>query len=343
MLKYFTGSMIATVSGLLAAVGIGYYYEPTGAAAAQAFFIALILAILEVSLSFDNAIVNAVVLGKMTPEWRHRFLTWGMLIAVFGMRLLFPLLIVAIVAGINPWEALVLASTAPADYAKLMLSAHADVSAFGGAFLLMVALKYFYDEDKEEHWIRFIEVPLKAFGKVEAVEIAITLVALIWIDHALGPAERNAFLVSGLAGVITYVIVDGLGGYLEHMGAARADIQKASVGLFIYLEVLDASFSFDGVVGAFAITNNLFIIMIGLSIGAFFVRSLTILFVEKEMLQKFAYLEQGAFYAIATLAVLMLLDPLLHVPEWITGLTGAVFIVAAFVSSLRAGVREAKA
>lgn len=341
MLKYFTGSMIATVLGLLAAVGIGYYYEPTGAAAAQAFFIALILAVLEVSLSFDNAIVNAVVLRKMTPEWRHRFLTWGMLIAVFGMRLLFPLLIVSIVAGIDPWQALVMAATAPGDYATLMLSAHADVSAFGGAFLLMVALKYFYDEDKVEHWISAIEAPLTVLGKVEAVEIAITLIALIFVDHQLPMEERNSFLISGLAGVITYVVVDGLGGFLERHGADRADVQKASIGLFIYLEVLDASFSFDGVVGAFAITNNLFVIMIGLSIGAFFVRSLTILFVEKEMLQKFAYLEQGAFYAIATLAVMMLLDPILHLPEWITGLTGAVFIIAAFVSSLRAGIKDA--
>jgi hypothetical protein len=336
MFKYFTGSILSTVIGLPLCAAIGYYYNPTPTAALQALFIGAVLAVLEVSLSFDNAIVNAMVLKKMTPTWRHRFLTWGMIIAVFGMRLVFPLAIVTFVAGLNPWQALVFAATAPDKYAEIMHSAHGDVAAFGGCFLLMVALKYFYDEAKEEHWIQWLEQPLSYMGRVQAIEMALTLIFLIILHRYMPEATRLSFLVSGLAGVITYVVVDGISSFLEKMGGgAGPDLHKASAGMFLYLEVLDASFSFDGVVGAFAITNNLFIIMIGLSIGAFFVRSLTIMFVEKETLSQFIYLEHGAFYAIGALAVLMLLNPMFHIPEWITGLIGAVFIAASLYSSIK--------
>lgn len=335
-MKYFTGSFIFTFLGLIASYFVGHYYGGTVAAGLGALFIAVILAILEISLSFDNAIVNAVVLKEMTPVWRHRFLTWGMLIAVFGMRLVFPLLIVTIIASVSPWEALVMAATRPDDYAQLMLSAHLQVAAFGGAFLLMVALKYFYDEDKDLHWIPLLEkTPVYLGSKVEAIEVALALVILALISHFLPKEEALAFIMAGMAGLITYVIVDGIGSWLEASDGTMADVHRASAGMFLYLEVLDASFSFDGVVGAFAITHNLFIIMIGLSIGAFFVRSLTIMFVEKEALTKFAFLEHGAFYAIGILSMIMLLDPFLHIPEWVTGLSGGIVIITSFLWSLR--------
>lgn len=340
MLKYFGGSYLFSFFGLIGCTAIGYYYGGTPEAALQGFFIGAVLAVLEVSLSFDNAIVNAVILKKMTPVWRHRFLTWGMLIAVFGMRLVFPLLIVTVMAHVNPWEALVMAATEPDRYAQLMLGAHTQVAAFGGAFLLMVALKYFYDENKELHWIPWLEKPVALVGKVEAVEIGITLATLTVLMSFLPEAEQFPFLKAGLAGLITYIVVDGIASVLEASEDTVKDMHKASAGMFLYLEVLDASFSFDGVVGAFAITHNLFIIMIGLSIGAFFVRSLTIMFVEKEALQKFAFLEHGAFYAIGILAMIMLTDPFLHIPEWVTGLLGAVVIVLSFVWSVKFAPKE---
>lgn len=337
-MKYFTGSFAFTAFGLIASYFVGHYYGGTVAAGLGALFISTILAILEISLSFDNAIVNAVVLKKMTPVWRHRFLTWGMLIAVFGMRLIFPLLIVTFMADVNPWQALVMAATQPEEYAKLMLAAHLQVAAFGGSFLLMVALKYFYDEEKDFHWIPFLEeTPVYLGSKVEAIEVALALITLAIISNFLPSHEALPFIMAGMAGLITYVIVDGVGSWLEASDEAMTDVHKASAGMFLYLEVLDASFSFDGVVGAFAITHNLFIIMIGLSIGAFFVRSLTIMFVEKEALTKFAFLEHGAFYAIGILAMIMLLDPFLHVPEWVTGLSGGIVIVSSFLWSLRKG------
>jgi hypothetical protein len=324
------------VLGLFLATYVGYYNTGTVPGALQALFITFILAILEISLSFDNAIVNAIVLKEMTLVWRQRFITWGMLIAVFGMRLIFPLVIVSVVAKINPWSALMLATFEPDQYAQLMLSAHIGVSAFGGAFLLMVTLRYFYDETKDVHWIAMIERPLAALGKIDAIEIGLTLTTLMLFSSFLTEdKEQLTFLLAGIAGLITYVVVDGVGGWLEMSQESLKDLHKASAGMFIYLEVLDASFSFDGVIGAFAITHNLFIIMIGLSIGAFFVRSLTILFVEKETLSKFLYLEHGAFYAIGSLAMIMLMNPFLHIPEWVTGLLGGFVILVALYWSIR--------
>lgn len=334
MLKYFKTSFVISFIGLLLSGFIGFQISGIQGMI-QTAFIATVLAVLEVSLSFDNAIVNATVLKKMTPIWRHRFLTWGMVIAVFGMRLVFPVAIVSIVGKIDPWGALNLALFNPQEYATLMLSAHIEISAFGGSFLLLVGLKYFYDENKNEHWIKVIEKPLSLMGRFEAIEIAITLGTLLFILNFLQETDKMSFLAAGIWGIIVYVLVDGLGSWLEFSGQQKNDVNRASAGMFLYLEVLDASFSFDGVIGAFAITQNLLIIMIGLSIGAFFVRSLTIYFVEKETLKQFAYLEHGAFYAILSLALMMLIDPFLHVPEWVTGLLGGFIIVMSFIWSVK--------
>lgn len=334
LLTYFKGSFIFTFLGLIASGGIGYFYGQSYSALIQAVFVAVVLAVLEVSLSFDNAVVNAVVLKKMTPLWRHRFLTWGIAIAVFGMRLIFPLAIVSFMTWISPWEALVLAATSPKEYSDLMLNAHLEVAAFGGSFLLLVGLKYFFDEEKESHWIQWLEKPLTKIGRLSSIEIGVALAILLALMSLLVQSEQLRFIEAGLAGIIIYIAVDGIGAWLELSGKEQNDLNKASAGMFLYLEVLDASFSFDGVIGAFAITHNLFIIMIGLSIGAFFVRSLTILFVEKDTLTQFEYLEHGAFYAILSLAIMMLLDPFFHLPEWVTGLTGAFIIGLSLLSSL---------
>jgi hypothetical protein len=336
-LKYFQGSLLLSLVGYALAAYIGYYYSGNATGAVGALFLAFVLSILEVSLSFDNAVVNAIVLKNMTLLWQHRFLTWGMIIAVFGMRLVFPLLLVGVVAGINPWNALVMAATKPDDYARIMLSAHVSISAYGGAFLMLVALKYFFEEEKEVFWIKAIEKPLSHLGKMEAVEIAFTLVFLYVFARMQPEADKMTFLVSGFWGVITYVAVEGVGAFLHTPGSEdkTMDLHKASMGMFLYLEVLDASFSFDGVVGAFAVTNNLFIIMIGLGIGAMFVRSLTIMLVEQGTLNEFRYLEHGAFYAIGALALIMFTGTVQHIPEVFTGLIGAAFIGISLWSSVQ--------
>ena len=337
MLKYFKGSIYLSLIGAICAFGIGYYYKGTMAGAWSALFLATVLSILEVSLSFDNAVVNAIVLKKMTPLWQHRFLTWGIAIAVFGMRLVFPLLLVGIMAHINPIDALVMAATKPDEYAQIMLSAHVSIAAYGGAFLMLVALRYFFEEEKDIHWINIIEKPIAKLGRMHSVEIAVTLIAIYCFSlYQNADADKMTFMVSGIWGVLTYVAVDGVGAFLQSPDETeQLDLHKASMGMFLYLEVLDASFSFDGVVGAFAITNNLFIIMIGLGVGAMFVRSLTIMLVDKGTLAEYRYLEHGAFYAIGILALIMFSGTIAHIPEVFTGLIGALLIALSLWSSIK--------
>jgi hypothetical protein len=334
-LSYFTGSLLVTAAGLLLAGAVGWYYTGTAAGVVGIVFIVAVLSVLEVSLSFDNAVVNATVLRDMTPLWRHRFLTWGIAIAVFGMRLVFPLLVVSIVARIGPIEALRLAAFEPGEYARILTSAHVPLGAFGGSFLGMVCLKYFFDAEKEVHWAHALEAQLSRLGKFEAVELGLMMLTVYGFSRLVPHHESEAFLVAGLFGLVTFVAVDGIGTAMEVGPDRIRDVHRASAASFLYLEVLDASFSFDGVIGAFALTNNLFIIAIGLSTGAMFVRSLTVMLVDEGTLASYRYLEHGAFYAIGALAFLMMLGTIRSVPEVITGLVGAVFIALSLWSSIR--------
>ncbi|GLR15022.1 DUF475 domain-containing protein [Chitinimonas viridis] len=335
-LQYFRSSFIVTGLGLAAAFYVG---------GPKAMFIAAILSVLEVSLSFDNAVVNATVLKDMDEKWRHRFITWGMLIAVFGMRVVFPVLIVAVIAKLSPWAALQLAVGDPDGYAATLTSAHVVVAGFGGAFLMMVFLQFFLDKEKDVHWVRLIEEPLSKLGKMEAVTIAICMIVIYVISTYLPQAKQMEFVLAAMAGLITYIIVDGFSALLESDEEANHNGTVARTGLsaFLYLEVLDASFSFDGVIGAFALSNNIFIIAIGLGVGAMFVRSLTLYFVAKGTLDQFRYLEHGAFYAIGALATIMFVGTVHHISEVITGLIGAAFIVLALYSSIRHNRRVAAA
>lgn len=340
MWKYLRGSIIIAIFGLALAMGFEWYQTGSTSHMLQAGLTALILAVLEISLSFDNAVVNATVIKKMDEVWKRRFLTWGILIAVFGMRLVFPLAIVALIAHINPFEALMLSLNNPAKYAELMTSAHITVSAFGGMFLFMVFLHFFMNEEKEDHWIRIIEKPLVVMSQYKGVEIIVALVSLLAITSLMTGEDQIRFLVPGLWGMITYLIVHSFSDFLESMELtrdanlmAKKTVMSAGFGMFMYLEILDASFSFDGVIGAFAITQSLIQIMIGLSIGAFFVRSLTLYLVEKDTLGQIRFLEHGAFYALGALSMMMLLDYFFHIPEWLTGLTGAAILAVSILWS----------
>lgn len=333
-LKYYKNSLIITAAGLVLGGFVGHYYEGTAAGIAQTVFIVAVLSVLEISLSFDNAVVNATVLKDMTPLWRHRFLTWGIAIAVFGMRLVFPLAVVSIVARMSPWEALRLAAVEPDEYARVLTSAHHVLGAFGGAFLGMVCLKYFFDADKDVHWVHTLEEWLTKIGKIDAAELGIMLLVIYGFSRLVAPEEAYGFIVAGVFGTITFIIVDGIGSVMEVGPDKMQDVHRASAASFLYLEVLDASFSFDGVIGAFALTHNLFVISIGLGIGAMFVRSMTVMLVDEGTLGHYRFLEHGAFYAIGALAALMLLGTVMHVPEVITGLIGAAFIGVSVWSSI---------
>ncbi|MCQ9133764.1 MULTISPECIES: DUF475 domain-containing protein [Streptomyces] len=356
LLKTFGWSFAITALGLVAA---GFYggWEALG--------IVAILCILEISLSFDNAVVNAGILKKMNAFWQKIFLTVGVLIAVFGMRLVFPVVIVAISAKIGPIDAVDLALNDKDKYQQLVTDAHPSIAAFGGMFLLMIFLDFIF-EDRDIQWLRWIERPLAKLGKVDMLSVCIALIVLLITAftfathaHQHGGAhvdKAQTVLISGIAGLITYMIVGGLSGYFEDKleeeeereheeeeEAARTGKKRSPVVLagqaaffmFLYLEVLDASFSFDGVIGAFAITNDIVLMALGLGVGAMYVRSLTVYLVRQGTLDDYVYLEHGAHYAIGALAVILMVTIQYQINEVITGLVGVVLIAWSFWSSVR--------
>lgn len=309
--------------------------------------ITAILAVMEVSLSFDNAVVNASVLKHWNQFWRTLFLTVGIIVAVFGMRLIFPLLIVGVTADMSMIEVAKLALNDPTTYSEKLMAHHAEIAAFGGMFLLLVFLNFLFDDEKDEHWFHWLESRLADLGNIQAISVFISLVVLLILASYIPDASRLVVMMAGVWGIVVYVGVKVIGHLLEgssndddeseksNGATATGTIVKGGIGGFLYLEVLDASFSFDGVIGAFAITSDVVIIMLGLAIGAMFVRSMTIYLVEKGTLDAYVYLEHGAHYAIGALALIMLASGTgLHIPEVITGLVGVAFIVWAVISSI---------
>ncbi len=341
-LSYLKWPLVTTVIGLGLTGWLGWATEGSMAGILSFLMVGTVLAALEIALSFDNAIVNANKLKDMTEVWQRRFLTWGSVIAVFGMRIVFPLAIVAIFAWINPFAAMHLALADPDEYSRIIGHAHGPISAFGGTFLMMVALKFFIDEDKSIDWITMVEKRLRVWGSIRGFEIALVLVIVIMISRSLPVEEVAPFLTSAVMGLLVFTMVDGLGTYLDNMAGSTAEIgAKGGLGAFLYLEVLDASFSFDGVIGAFALTTNILLIAIGLGIGAMYVRSMTIMLVERGTLAEFRYLEHGAFYSIFALSIVMFLQSLVHVHELITGGIGMALIALAFFASIAHNKREA--
>ncbi|TXS08751.1 MULTISPECIES: DUF475 domain-containing protein [unclassified Streptomyces] len=356
LLKTFGWSFAVTAIGLVAAVFYGGW---------QAFGIVAILSVLEISLSFDNAVINAGILKKMNAFWQKIFLTVGVLIAVFGMRLVFPVVIVAISAQLGPIEAIDLSFNDPDRYKELVTDAHPSIAAFGGMFLLMIFLDFIF-EDRDIQWLRWIERPLAKLGKVDMLSVCVALIVLLVSamtfathahQHGGGHADKaSTVMLSGIAGLITYLVVGGLSGFFESKLEEEEEREqeaeeeakkagkpvsgvllagKAAFFMFLYLEVLDASFSFDGVIGAFAITNEIVLMALGLGIGAMYVRSLTVYLVRQGTLDDYVYLEHGAHYAIGALSVILLVTIQYEINELITGSVGVILIGWSFWSSVR--------
>ncbi|MDN3248760.1 DUF475 domain-containing protein [Streptomyces mutabilis] len=356
LLKTFRWAFAVTALGLV----LGVLYDGW-----TAFGLVAILAVLEISLSFDNAVINAGILKKMSAFWQKIFLTVGILIAVFGMRLVFPVVIVAVSARLSPWSAVHLALTDKQRYQELVTDAHPSIAAFGGMFLLMIFLDFVF-EDREIKWLGRLERPLAKLGRVDMLSVCVALIVLLVSAITFGAHahqhggihadKAETVLLAGIGGLITYMVVGGLSGFFEERlereeerehaaeeeaargGGPRSAVAltgKAAFFMFLYLEVLDASFSFDGVIGAFAITNDIVLMALGLGIGAMYVRSLTVYLVRQGTLDDYVYLEHGAHYAIGALSVILLVTIQYEINEIVTGLIGVVLIGSSFWSSVR--------
>jgi hypothetical protein len=315
----------------------------------EAAWVTLVLLALEISLSFDNAVVNARVLERLTPPQQRFFLTWGLVIPVFGVRFLGPLVLVALAGGIGLGEAFEAAMHHPERYHQLLEVAEPRILAFGGMFLLLVFLRYFFDEAKTLHWVQVVESRLSRAGRVESLEVALALVLLLAVSAAAPGGQQAAILFSGLLGLVLQILSTSLA---EFFGAEEEAAGRMAAGgglaSLVYLELLDASFSLDGTIGAFAITNQLVLILIGLGLGALFIRSLTVMLSRERALEQLIYLEHGAHYAIGALGLLMLAGVVLarwgqHVPEWLSGLIGVVLLLLALGDSLRHSRRQGAA
>ncbi len=335
-IRHFGESVFITVFGFIGAYFWAEHISP--GSGPKALFITFFLAILEITLSFDNAVVNALILEKMTPKWQHRFLTWGILIAVFGMRFFFPVLIVSIFSNLSIIKTVHLALEDVSQYTHYLHIAHAPLVAFGGAFLMMVGLEYFFLENKNL-WIKKVEEYLINLN-IKYLDILISLLAIFGIQFFISEEQKMQVMLSGIIGIIVYIFVKKVCEILEKIQEKKMQnaIKGAATGgfmMFVYLELIDASFSLDGVLGSFAISKDIVIIMIGLAIGAMFVRSLTLVMVEEKTLKKYPYLSSGAHYAIFTLAIIMFISTVYEVPEIVTGTLGLMFVGASFIASLK--------
>ena len=342
VIKHFRVPIVAAILGIGGTLALG---------GVEAAYLVAILAVLEVSLSFDNAVVNAKYLNRLPPWWQQLFLTLGVIIAVFFMRFLFPILIVAVTAHLNPIEVLRIAINHPNEYKAHLDQAHPGIAALGSTFLMMIFLGFLMDDEKEVDWLP-VEKPFKRLAGLVPAAVITAGGLLLVAQLSAGPDARQV-LVFGLVGIALNLGVSALNDYYEGQheddpeDLAHAKVATrtgtAALATFMFLEVLDASFSFDGVTGAFAISQNIFIIAIGLGIGATVIRSATVWLVEKGTLTEFVYLEHGAHWAIGSLAVLLAVTIRHDVPEWITGLVGVLFILSAVGSSIVVKRRESDA
>lgn len=335
-LRIFAFSALATIAiivGVLLGQGV------------SALIITVILAVVEVTFSFDNAIINAKVLGRLSKPWQTVFLTVGILVAIFGMRVVFPIVIVMLTASLGWNEVLRLALHHPHEYAHHLEQAHASISAFGGAFLLMLALTFFFDDTRKVRWIEHLE---RGFSKLARWWIAPLVAVGVLGIFALLPANEHAktTMVAGLLGGATYVLIQAVSNVFEKLDKGGSSAKAGQTGFvaltsLLYLEVLDASFSFDGVIGAFAITSNIVLIAAGLGIGALWVRSLTVFMVRKRMLDSYRYLEHGAHYTVLILALIVLTSIIWDISSYVPGLIGVGVIGASVLASMQANKQKA--
>jgi hypothetical protein len=334
VMSVYAVSFLVTAAVFL---GVGLFSGPA------ALLTVLVLSALEITFSFDNAVVNAKVLQKMPEFWQRMFLTVGIVIAVFGMRLVLPILLVSVTAGLSMGDVVRLALEHPEEYAHYLGEAHPIIASFGGIFLLMIFLEFILDYGRKIHWFRALERPLMKIGRLRQVAPLLSLVALVLVTELLGGEQKFTVLIAGVLGIILYLGIRSLAEVFELKQEKQlrrsildhGTLMRAGFVNFLYLELLDASFSFDGVIGAFAITNMVILIAAGLGVGAMWVRSMTIHIVRHNTLLRYRYLDHGAHYAIGALAVVLLLGIRFEIHEAITGSIGILIIGFAFFSSWR--------
>jgi hypothetical protein len=199
----------------------------------------------------------------------------------------------------------------------------------------MLFFTYFINSQKEIHWLKPIEEKLSKLSEIGGLNVILTLIMLFFFNQFISYEYRQDALIAGVWGIIIFVLIEYISKMLEGNEGKALNLSHFGFVSFLYLELIDASFSLDGVLGAFALSRDIIIIAIGLSIGAIFVRSMTLMLVEHKTLKQFPYLEHGAHWAIGSLAIIMFISSFYEVSEVITGLSGLLFIISSLICSIK--------
>ena len=245
---------IFLVSALLT-IGLGAWTAHNKGLEALWLFVVLVL--LEVTFSFDNAVINSRILARMSKFWQTMFLTVGIITAVFVVRFILPIVIVMLSSQHDFMSVLHMALHQPAAYSATLHSAAPIINAFGGTFLLMIGISYFMDRNKDLYWLKRIEKMMSRFGRYEVFKVFVMLLVAMGLYATADQAHREAILAASVLGTLVHLALELFGDYFS----ARQSHAKVLTGMaafvsFVYLDILDASFSLDGVIGAFAITND---------------------------------------------------------------------------------------
>ncbi len=270
------------------------------------------LCLFETITSIDNAIINAEVLGTMKPKYRKWFLLWGLLFAVFVIRGLLPWIIVwATTPSLGFFGSLTATFSSDPVVISAIESSAPLLLLGGGTFLIFLFFHWLFLEEKNYglHGEKFFH----SQGVWFYATVAILLALIVWISLKINPLMAFAAVIGSTAFFIVH-------GFKQNAEAGEENLMKghlSDVSKILYLEIIDATFSIDSVLGAFAFTLSVPLIILGNGLGALIVRKLTVGNIER--IKKYLYLKNGAMYSILLLGLIMVMDGFgVNVPEWVS-------------------------
>ncbi|MCL5733780.1 MAG: DUF475 domain-containing protein [Patescibacteria group bacterium] len=279
------------------------------------------LAFFEIVSSLDNSVVNADILNTIEPRWRKWFLRYGLIFAVFGVRGLLPLFIIYFSSpGLGLYQSFAATFGSNAGAKEIIQKQTPILLAGGGIFLLFLFLHWFFLETKK--YVFFIEKKIheRYYFWFYALA-AIILLSVVWLTIKINPL----IALGAVAGSTAFFIVNGFKSNAEGQEKKITGGNISNFSKVLYLELIDATFSLDGVLGAFAFTISVPLILIGNGIGAVVVRFFTVR--GAKFIQKYSYLKNGAMYSMALLGIIMILESLgTHIYAWLAPLTTFIFV-----------------
>jgi len=286
------------------------------------------LCVFEVISSIDNAVVNADVLATMDKKWRKWFLIWGIFFGVFLVRGLLPWIIIWVSSpALGPWGSFMAAFSSDPQVETALEQSSPLLMMGGGIFLVFLFFHWLFLEPKNYGLIgeRFIHSQGVWFYAV----VSVLLSVFVWQALQINPYLAFAAVVGSTVFFITH-------GFKENAEAKEKELMHtgfSDLSKVFYLEAIDATFSIDGVLGAFAFTLSVPLILLGNSLGALVVRQLTISNIDR--IKRYRFVKNGAMYSILFLGLIMLIDGFgFHIPQWVSPVTTFVVIAYFFLKSV---------